>query len=79
VKGSNTGGQNGNYGPETRPYFTNVNWNPGGRRGAMSWTVNETLPIVHNQLWIFGGQGYDSTSSTGQGYLNDMWRYLPYP
>jgi hypothetical protein len=45
----------------------------------MSWTVNETLPIVHNQLWIFGGQGYDSTSSTGQGYLNDMWRYLPYP
>jgi hypothetical protein len=79
VKGSNTGGQNGNYGPETRPYFTNVNWNPGGRRGAMSWTVNETVPNVHNQLWIFGGLGYDSTSSTGQGYLNDMWRYLPYP
>jgi hypothetical protein len=73
VKGSNTGGQNGSYGPETRPYFTNVIWNPGGRRGTMSWVD------ASGELWLFGGQGYDSTSATGNGYLNDMWRYLPYP
>jgi hypothetical protein len=77
VKGSNTGNQNGVYGPETRPYLTLVDWTPGARRGAMSWVsplgVNETL------LWVFGGQGYDSTSTTGNGYLNDLWRYQPYP
>jgi Galactose oxidase, central domain len=73
VKGSNTGNQNGVYGPETRPYFTNVTWTPGGRRGAMSWVDGR------GQLWLFGGQGYDSTSANGNGYLNDLWRYLPYP
>jgi len=73
VKGSNTGNQNGIYGPETRPYFTYVLWTPGGRRGAMSWVDNQ------NQLWLLGGQGYDSTSTNGNGYLNDLWRYLPYP
>ena len=31
------------------------------------------------KLWLFGGEGYDATSTTGNGYLNDMWRYLPYP
>jgi hypothetical protein len=73
VKGSNSGNQNGVYGPETRPYFTYVIWDPGGRRGAMSWVDNQ------NQLWLLGGQGYDSTSTNGNGYLNDLWRYLPYP
>jgi hypothetical protein len=73
VKGSNSGNQNGNYGPETRPYFTLVDWTPGARRGAVSWV--DRL----NQLWLSGGQGYDSTSATGDGYLNDLWRYLPYP
>ena len=73
VKGSNTSNENGVYGPETRPYFTKVTWTPGGRRGAMSWVD------AQGELWLFGGQGYDSTSSTGNGYLNDLWRYLPYP
>jgi hypothetical protein len=27
---------------------------------------------------MFGGEGYDSTSTIGNGYLNDLWRYLPY-
>jgi hypothetical protein len=31
------------------------------------------------QLWLFGGEGYDSSSTNGNGYLNDLWRYLPYP
>jgi hypothetical protein len=73
VKGSNTGNQNGSYGTLTRPYFTLVDWTPGARRGAMSWVDS------HGEFWLFGGQGYDSTSSSGNGYLNDLWRYLPYP
>ncbi|MGA2428263.1 MAG: kelch repeat-containing protein [Candidatus Acidiferrum sp.] len=73
VKGSNTGSQNGNYGPETIPYLTYYLWSPGGRSSATHW-------VDHNQqFWLFGGEGYDSTSTTGDGYLNDMWRYLPYP
>jgi hypothetical protein len=35
--------------------------------------------LTNHQFWLFGGAGYDSTSTTGNGYLNDMWRYLPYP
>jgi Galactose oxidase, central domain/Kelch motif len=73
VKGSNTGNQNGIYGPETRPYLTNVNWTPGARRGAMRWVDGL------GELWLFGGQGYDSTSTNGNGFLSDQWRYLPYP
>jgi Kelch motif len=73
VKGSDTGNQNGVYGPMVRPYTTLVDWTPGARRGAMSWVD------AQGELWLFGGQGYDSTSTSGNGYLNDLWRYLPYP
>jgi hypothetical protein len=73
VKGSNTGNQNGVYGSLTRPYAPYVGWTPGGRRGASHW-VDAT-----GELWLLGGQGYDSTGSSGNGYLNDMWRYRPYP
>jgi hypothetical protein len=72
VKGSNTGSQNGIYGPQTIPYLTYVNWIPGGRSNSTSWIDTA------GQLWLFGGEGYDSTSTTGNGYLNDLWRYLPY-
>jgi len=72
IKGSNTGSQNGSYGNLTRPYETYVIWTPGGRSNATSFI--DSL----GQLWLFGGEGYDSTSTTGNGYLNDMWRYLPY-
>lgn len=73
VKGSNTGAQNGIYGTLTRPYLTYEIWTPGGRSNATHWIDNQ------GQLWLFGGEGYDSTSTTGNGYLNDLWRYLPYP
>lgn len=73
IKGSNTASSNGVYGNETRPYLTYVIWTPGGRSNATHWV--DSL----GQLWLFGGEGYDSTSTTGNGYLNDMWRYLPYP
>ncbi len=72
VKGSNTGSPNGIYGTLTRGYFTYYIWTPGGRSNATHWIDN------NGQLWLFGGEGYDSTSTTGNGYLNDMWRYLPY-
>ncbi len=72
IKGSNTGSQNGNYGNLTRPYATYYLWTPGGRSSATSFI--DSL----GELWLFGGQGYDSTSTTGNGSLNDMWRYLPY-
>jgi Galactose oxidase, central domain len=72
IKGSNTGSQNGIYGPETRGYYTHYTFTPGGRSNATHWV--DKL----GQLWLFGGEGYDATSTTGNGYLNDMWRYLPY-
>jgi hypothetical protein len=73
IKGSNTGAQNGNYGDATFPYKTFQDWTPGGRSNSTHWVDNR------HQLWVFGGLGYDSTSTTGNGYLNDLWRYLPYP
>ncbi|MGB2626024.1 MAG: kelch repeat-containing protein [Candidatus Acidiferrum sp.] len=72
LKGSNTGSQNGLYGSLFQPYLTYYVWTPGGRSGATHWVDGM------GQLWMFGGEGYDSTSTTGNGYLNDMWRYLPY-
>jgi hypothetical protein len=72
VKGSNTGSQNGVYGTLTRPYLTYYIFTPGGRSNATQWVDG------NGQLWLFGGEGYDSTSTSGNGYLNDMWRYLPY-
>src|SRR2546427_169364 len=72
IKGSNTGAANGIYGDEVRPYKTYEIWTPGGRSNATHWVDG------NGQLWLFGGAGYDSTSTTGNGYLNDMWRYLPY-
>jgi Galactose oxidase, central domain len=84
VKGSNTGSDNGAYGTLTRPYLTYEIWTPGGRSGATYWVDRlHTLSLSisyneNNQLWLFGGEGYDSTSTNGNGYLNDLWRYLPY-
>lgn len=78
IKGSNTGSQNGIYcagcsSPNLdRPYLTYFIFTPGGRSNATHWVDGE------GQLYLFGGEGYDSTSTTGNGYLNDMWRYLPY-
>jgi len=72
IKGSNTGSANGVYGDELFPYKTYYIYTPGGRSNATHWVDGQ------GQLWLFGGEGYDSTSTTGNGYLNDMWRYLPY-
>jgi hypothetical protein len=72
IKGSNTGSPNGIYGDLVRPYKTYYIWTAGGRSNATHWVDG------NGQLWLFGGEGYDSTSTTGNGFLNDLWRYLPY-
>ena len=51
-KGSNGNSKAGNYGSASVPFITNV---PGSRWGTGYWVDTS------NQLWLFGGQGYDST------------------
>jgi len=53
------------------PFVNNV---VGARRGAALWQ-----PDSQGYVWVFGGEGYDSTGATAPGYLNDMWTYLPFP
>ena len=53
------------------PFVNNV---VGGRRGAALWQQDPS-----GYVWVFGGEGYDSTSAKPPGYLNDMWTYLPFP
>ena len=69
-QGSNNNSQIGSYGIQSIPSVLNT---PGARWGAGFWTD------TNNQLWLFGGQGYDSAAGSGNGLLNDQWRYLPYP
>ena len=42
---------------------------PGARWGASSWTD------LDGNLWLFGGEGYDSAGSVG--LLNDLWKLDP--
>ena len=53
------------------PFVNNV---VGARRGAAFWQ-----PDSQGYVWVFGGEGYDSSGATAPGYLNDMWTYLPFP
>jgi N-acetylneuraminic acid mutarotase len=63
--GSNDG-QSGVYGTLGMAASTNI---PGGRDSAMTWTD------ASGNLWLFGGEGYDSTGAFG--YLNDVWKFNP--
>lgn len=82
VKGPSSFSQTGVYGidPSTTfgsfwPHVTNY---PGSRFAPAYWYVPNGLGEA--QFFMFGGEGYDSSSdSTGNGMLNDLWRYLPYP
>jgi hypothetical protein len=40
---------------------------PGGRWGATAYTD------AAGNVWMFGGQGYDSGGNVG--LLNDLWKY----
>lgn len=46
----------------------------GARRGAAHWA-----PDPLGYVYMFGGEGYDSTAGGPYGQLNDLWRYLPFP
>jgi hypothetical protein len=48
------------------PAATNV---PGARQWQANWIDSS------GNLWVFGGDGYDSGGSLG--YLNDLWKYEP--
>jgi hypothetical protein len=56
MSGSNEKNQYGLYGVKGVPDSNNI---PGGRRGAVSWMDN------NGNMWLFGGQGYSESSSTG--------------
>ena len=66
VSGSNTVGEYrpGVYGIKGIPASTNV---PGARVDASSWVDKA------GNLWLFGGEGFDSTGALG--ILNDLWKY----
>jgi N-acetylneuraminic acid mutarotase len=64
VSGSNVISQPGVYGTKAMPSSSNV---PGSRFTAISW-IDKT-----GNLWLFGGNGTDSTGA--QGNLNDLWKF----
>jgi N-acetylneuraminic acid mutarotase len=59
-------GQPGVYG--TLGSFAAAN-TPGSRSSGANWFDSE------GNFWLFGGNGYDSTSAVG--FLNDTWRFDP--
>jgi hypothetical protein len=44
---------------------------PGSRWGGASWTD------ATGNLWMFGGQGWDSSAAIEPGLLNDLWEFQP--
>lgn len=60
----------GTYGTLGTASPTNI---PGSRFSASTWTDHS------GNLWLFGGNGNDSTgiSQGSFGYLNDLWKYQP--
>ncbi len=57
-------GNPGVYGTQGVPAIGNV---PGGRGWLTGWTD------TYDNLWLFGGFGFDSAGNGGQ--LNDLWEY----
>ncbi len=66
ISGSNGLDQVGSYGARGTPGAGNV---PGARQFSSGWIDTA------NNLWVFGGQGYDSSGHLGT--MNDLWLYNP--
>lgn len=66
MSGSDLADQTGFYGVQGT---ANPNNFPGGRDSS---TV---LIDAQGNLWLFGGSGYDATTTLGD--LNDLWKYEP--
>ncbi|MGD0941772.1 MAG: chitobiase/beta-hexosaminidase C-terminal domain-containing protein [Terracidiphilus sp.] len=64
ISGSSTVDAKGIYGNQGTGTSANT---PGARYLAVSWTDSK------NDLWLFGGSGYDSAGTKGN--LNDLWEY----
>jgi N-acetylneuraminic acid mutarotase len=60
--GDNTAGSYGTQGT------VSVSASPGSRQAANSWIDTS------GHLWLFGGTGY---GAAGNGYLNDLWQFVP--
>ena len=67
MKGSNSANKNGVYGTTGVSSPSNT---PGSRINGVTWVDGI------NNLWMFGGNGYDINSTTA-GYLSDLWKYSP--
>jgi hypothetical protein len=65
VSGGSEDNATGAYGTQGGASAGNA---PGARYSASSW-----IDPAGN-LWLFGGAGY---GSTGNGYLNDLWQFVP--
>jgi N-acetylneuraminic acid mutarotase len=66
VSGSSSNGQAGSYGTKGIPSPSNV---PGARLEGATWVDSQ------DNLWLFGGDGYDSIPWVG--LLNDLWKFDP--
>ncbi|HMG84947.1 MAG TPA: kelch repeat-containing protein [Terracidiphilus sp.] len=66
--GSSTRNQLGVYGGLGEPSSAN---NPGGRQSSVSWKD------TYGKLWLFGGEGFDSSTPSVVGILNDIWMLDP--
>jgi N-acetylneuraminic acid mutarotase len=65
ISGDSTVDQKGIYGTQSVAHTANK---PGSRYVSVSWIDS------NNDLWLFGGYGFDSHA---EGYLNDLWKYDP--
>lgn len=65
MKGPALEDQNGNYGTLGVTAASN---NPGSREYNTYW------PGQNNFIWLFGGEGWDA-SSTSTDHMNDLWKY----
>jgi N-acetylneuraminic acid mutarotase len=68
TSGSDVRNQKGDYGAKGEADPANI---PGARLAAASWIDSS------GNLWLFGGEGYDSYENSGR--LNDLWLYVPAP
>jgi hypothetical protein len=66
VDGPKLGTESAIYGTQGTAASGNM---PGARLQAVTWQDSS------GNLWLFGGNGYDSNKTFG--YLNDLWKYEP--
>ncbi len=66
VSGNYTTNQLGNYSTKGVPTASTV---PGARHYSFSWID------MNDNLWLFGGEGYNNVTGGSSFYLNDLWKF----